>query len=167
MNKLTKIGIVVAVVGLVVIFIVSPLVAYQQTTDIASQLSRNLRSLNVSPGSTISLNYNGKTNDSVFVLVYNTSSLLPLQVAVSPSAKYVESTQNGTFFYYLYPSEGQVSITNNQTKSQMVFYSYGYLAESGLLLIEVTGYLGFALLVAGAAVGVLGFFRGRFGKRQA
>ncbi len=167
MNKLTKIGIVVAVAGLLVLFILSPLLAYQQSTGIASQLSRNLRDLNVTPGTTIAVSYDGESNDSIFVLVYNTSSLLPLHVTVPQSSKYFENAQNGTFFYYVYPSKGQVNITNNQTEAQRVFYSYGYIPENGLILIEVTGYLGIALLIAGIAVGVLGFFRGRFGKRQA
>ncbi|AWR93562.1 hypothetical protein [Acidianus brierleyi] len=161
MHTLLKIGIIIAIVGLVLVFVLSPLLAYQQANYISSQIIKNSHEVALNPGESTNIYFNGKNNNSMFVLIYNTSSYLPLRVSGLPSNVSESNIENHTYIYYIRPLEGTMQITNNQTTSQNLYYSYGYISALDITLIELASILGLVTIFVGIAVGVIGFIRGR------
>jgi len=161
MHTLLKIGIIIAIVGLVLVFVLSPLLAYQQANYISSQITKNSHEVVLNPGESTNIYFNGKNNNSMFVLIYNTSSYLPLRVSGLPSNVSESNIENHTYIYYIRPLEGTMQITNNQTTSQNLYYSYGYISALDITLIELASILGLVTIFVGIAVGVIGFIRGR------
>jgi hypothetical protein len=161
MHKLLKIGIIIAVVGLVLVFVLSPLLAYQQADFIASQITKNSHTIILNPGDSAYIHFNGKNNNSMFVLIYNTTSYLPLSVSGIPSNMFSTNVENHTYLYYVKPLEGTMQITNNQTTSQKIYYSYGYINDLDITLIELASVLGLVTILVGIAIGAIGFIRGR------
>jgi len=161
MHALLKIGIIIAIVGLVLVFVLSPLLAYEQANFISSQITKNSHSVILNPGDSENIYFNGKDNNSMFVLIYNTSSYLPLRVSGIPSNMFEYNVENHTYLYYIKPLEGTMQITNNQTTSQNVYYSYGYISALDITLIELASILGLVTIFVGIAIGIIGFIRGR------
>lgn len=159
MHKLLKIGIVLALIGLVTSFIISPLVASNFAADVGKQILRNAHVITLSPASNITLTFNGEKNSSLFVFIYNTSTHAPLIVKgvnVSPTL-----VGNYTYAYYVNPSAGKIEIINNQSVVVDVYYSFAYIPESSILTIEAIGFVSIAVLFIGIGASIVGLILGR------
>ncbi|ARM76755.1 hypothetical protein [Acidianus manzaensis] len=164
MHKLLKIGLIVLIVGAILYFIVSPVIVSLYAGGIGNEIASNAHTVSLAPTKNITINYDGKDNNSLFILVYNTSSHLPLLIKGVTSAPTLLG--NYTYVYYILPSTGSVEIINNQTSVQNVYYSFGYESELNITLIDIEGIASLILLFAGVGLSVVGFILGRRKKSQ-
>ncbi|AWR97956.1 hypothetical protein DFR86_10695 [Acidianus sulfidivorans JP7] len=165
MHKLLKIGLIVLIIGAVLYFIVSPVMVGIYAGGIGNEIATNGKTISLEPGRNITINYNGKDNNSMFILVYNTSTHLPLLVK-GVSSTHPAILDNDTYVYYIQPSIGNVEIINNQTSIQKVYYSFGYESLLNITLIDIEGILSLILLIGGIGLSIVGFILGRKKKPQ-
>lgn len=159
MHTILKIGISLVILGFLLSFVVSPMIANMYSADLNRQLIANAQTKLLSPGDNLTITFNGGKGSSILLFIYNTSTHVPLKVEGVNSSPSLLG--NHTYIYPLNPSLTKIQLVNNQSQAQNVYYSYAYASEFNIITIEILGIVSIAALFVGIGMSIVGLLVGR------